>query len=135
MSFWAIQLLLLLDPQDFTYLNVETKDFSSLSHHCEGKFFLCSTVENWNCPLSLPNTSLNVLELTFKAAVQAAFWSASLPETGKNWLVKLNPEWQKICKASFRKGISTIPRASAYKRKPAEKERELSVIRGSLRGS
>jgi len=56
----------------------------------------------------------------------------SLPETGKNQLIKLNPEQQKICKTSFRKYIYTIPLASVYKRKPGEKERWLSVKKGSL---
>ena len=75
MSFLVNQLLLLLDPQEFTYSNDETKDFSSLPHHTEGqgRFLLCSTVEKWNRPLSLPHTSLNMLELTFEAAMQAAF--------------------------------------------------------------
>lgn len=56
----------------------------------------------------------------------------SLPETGKNQLLKLNAGQQKICKTSFRKGTSTIPPASVYKRKSGEKERWLSAKRGSL---
>lgn len=62
-SFGAIKLFLLLDPQEFTLCNVETKDFFSLPDHCEGQVH----------PLQYCEETKLVSEFTFEEAVQAAF--------------------------------------------------------------